>query len=296
MDTGKCRALLCAIEEGTMAQAAEKLGYTPSGVSRMIAALENETGFPLLYRGREGVVPTAECEALLPSLRELLFHEDRYRQTASAICGLNQGTIIVGIAHYDVYFKPLTKLMVEFHKLYPNIKFQVVENISSELAAALREHRIDLCIISKRSELPRWVPLVQDELVVMLSPQHHLAKLAAIPLICLKDENYIDIHANKESDNSLCLEHNHIRLNNRFASVNDDSSALTMVESGMGIAILNNVIAQKMQGNVVFKSLAPAQYVEIGIATHSLEELSPVVHKFVALLEEKLLKQKFTKK
>lgn len=107
MDTSKCRALLYAIENGTMAQAAEQLGYTPSGISRMIVSLENETGFPLLYRGKEGVIPTAECEALLPSIRELLFHEDRYRQTASAICGLNQGTITVGIAHYDFYFKPL---------------------------------------------------------------------------------------------------------------------------------------------------------------------------------------------
>lgn len=290
MDTSKCKALLCAIEEGTMAQAAEKLGYTPSGISRMIVALENETGFPLLYRGREGVVPTAECEALLPSMRELLFQEERYRQTASAICGLNQGTITVGIAHYGVYFKPLTELMVEFHELYSNIRFQVVEDISSELAAALKEHRIDLCIISKRSELPRWVPLLQDEILVMLSPRHPLAKLSAVPLACLNEENYIYIHADKESDNSLCLERNHIRLNNKFASVNDDTFALTMVESGLGIAMLNGVIAQKLQGDVVFRPLEPAQYVEIGIATHALAEVSPLVQKFISLVEDKLLK------
>ena len=40
MDTEKCAALLCALEEGTLARAADRLGYTPSGISRMIAALE----------------------------------------------------------------------------------------------------------------------------------------------------------------------------------------------------------------------------------------------------------------
>ena len=38
----------------------------------MIAALEEENGFPLLLRDRNGVRPTDECEALLPAIRELL--------------------------------------------------------------------------------------------------------------------------------------------------------------------------------------------------------------------------------
>ena len=54
MDTEKCAALLCALEEGTLARAAERLGYTPSGISRMVAALEEELGFPLLVRGHGG--------------------------------------------------------------------------------------------------------------------------------------------------------------------------------------------------------------------------------------------------
>ena len=39
MDTEKCRALLCVLETGSLSAAAEQLGYTPSGVSRMMAAI-----------------------------------------------------------------------------------------------------------------------------------------------------------------------------------------------------------------------------------------------------------------
>ena len=50
MDTERINALLCTIEERSLTAAAEKLGYTTSGISRMMAALEEETGFPLLVR------------------------------------------------------------------------------------------------------------------------------------------------------------------------------------------------------------------------------------------------------
>lgn len=50
MDTEKCRALLAVLEAGSLSAAAEKLDYTPSGLSRMMAALEQELGFPLLSR------------------------------------------------------------------------------------------------------------------------------------------------------------------------------------------------------------------------------------------------------
>lgn len=62
MDTEKCKTLLCILESGSISCAAEKLGYTPSGVSRMIASMEQDAGFPLLIRSRRGIVPTAECK------------------------------------------------------------------------------------------------------------------------------------------------------------------------------------------------------------------------------------------
>ena len=71
MDTEKCRALLAVLEAGSLSAAAEKLDYTPSGLSRMMAALEQELGFPLLSRSHNGVQPTRACRTLLPTLREL---------------------------------------------------------------------------------------------------------------------------------------------------------------------------------------------------------------------------------
>ena len=55
METIKGKALLMAADLGSMTAAAEALGYTQSGITRMISSLEEEIGFPLLSRGKAGV-------------------------------------------------------------------------------------------------------------------------------------------------------------------------------------------------------------------------------------------------
>lgn len=47
-----------AIEEGSLASAAQRCGISPQGVSKSIRELENELGTKLLYRGNRGVAPT----------------------------------------------------------------------------------------------------------------------------------------------------------------------------------------------------------------------------------------------
>ena len=50
METARCKAFLRAAEAGSLTAAAEALGYTPSGVSQLVSALENELGLKLLER------------------------------------------------------------------------------------------------------------------------------------------------------------------------------------------------------------------------------------------------------
>ena len=120
MDTEKCAALLYALEEGTLARAAEKLGYTPSGISRMIAALEEDIGFPLLRRGRGGVTPTGECETLLPAMRQMVYQAECCRQTAAALRGLGLGLFAVGLAGLLFRLAGLPRrLFVLFHRRFP---------------------------------------------------------------------------------------------------------------------------------------------------------------------------------
>lgn len=287
MDTEKCAALLCALEEGTLARAAERLGYTPSGISRMVAALEEELGFPLLYRSRGGVTATGECEALLGAMRQMVYQAECCRQTAAALRGVEQGSVTVG-ANYHFYSRQLAHLMARFRQRHPGIAFQTIEGTSTTLAGALREHRADLCIISRRPGSHQWFPLRRDQLVVMLSPEHPLAREKSVPIRRLETESYIEIYPGRETDNSRILAENGVCPGNRFAGVEDDFSAMAMVEAGLGVALVNALIAETLNGNVVFRPLDPPQYVEVGIATPPPETMSPAARRFLNFVRENM--------
>ena len=53
METARCRAFMVSAEAGSFTRAAEQLNYTPSGVSQLVTAFENELGFALLRRTKE---------------------------------------------------------------------------------------------------------------------------------------------------------------------------------------------------------------------------------------------------
>ena len=65
METARCKAFLYAAETGSITKAAEELSYTPSGVSQLIQAFENEIGAQLLHRNKRGVTLTEEGKRFL---------------------------------------------------------------------------------------------------------------------------------------------------------------------------------------------------------------------------------------
>lgn len=72
MEAVKCEAFLAAAELGSLTATAELLGYTQSGVTRMIGTLEEELGFPLFLRSKKGVQLTENGKLMLPLLREVV--------------------------------------------------------------------------------------------------------------------------------------------------------------------------------------------------------------------------------
>ena len=69
-------------ETGSFSKAAEALDYTQSGISQMMAGLEEELGVKLFARINRGVTLTDNGTRLLPYVRELANQKNRLRQAA----------------------------------------------------------------------------------------------------------------------------------------------------------------------------------------------------------------------
>lgn len=287
MELERYKALLCAIDTGSLTSAAEKLGYTPSGISRMMAALEEETGFPLLIRGREGVLPTPDCQRMLPAIRELLFCGESCQQLAAQIRGLEIGTVVVGTA-YSAYYVWLSNLISQFRWEYPQIQIQIRSGYSTGLLAMMMERQLDLCIISKREGDYDWLPLQEDPMVAWIPENHPLAELDAVPIRVFAREPYIDTYPRVDVDNARLFRQCKVNPNIQFSTM-DSYATYSMVEAGLGISMNNRLNGQDWKGGVKILPLDPAKTIEIGIA--SPKDSAPAARRFTDFIRGYLEKQ-----
>ncbi len=284
METEKIRVLLQVLELGTLSAAAEKLGYTPSGLSRSIASLEQETGLTLLIRERRGVRPTTACEEMLPSWRRLLAAQEQADQALAALLGLDRGRLRIG-SSYGSYLPMLARLVSEFSRQWPGIRVELFEGTSSELGDAVADGQADLALISRRSGDFEWIGWKQEQLMAVLPTSHSLAGESAFPLERFAGESFIEIHPDRETDNSRLFLQENIVPRRRF-SCGDTLAALSMVEVGLGITLVNALLLESWRGNTVALPLDPPCLVEIGVACAPKEIRSPAAEKFLSLLRQ----------
>ena len=167
MDAAKCEIFLRALDRGSLSRAAEELGYTPSGISRSIAALEDELGFSLLVRSRAGVVPTENGQRMIPLFRQFLYWNEQCQQVSAEIRGIDKGTITIG-ANYSPSYHWLPGILARFEEEHPNIHVQILEGCGRDLHNFLEERRVDFCISAYQKGPWDWLPLQDDELAAWL--------------------------------------------------------------------------------------------------------------------------------
>ena len=279
MDTEKCRTLLRVLELGSISAAAEDLGYTPSGISKMMAAMESELGFTLLMRSREGVRPTRECEYMLPLFRRLSDDYMLARETADSLLGMETGDIYVGTP-YPAFFRTLSQLISDFCRQFPGVHVGIIEGMSSELAEKVEDGIADFCIISKREGDFDWVTLTNDPFVAIVSSDHPLNKKGFVSRDDLSHEPFILMHPDAKSDCSIYLEQNGIAPDVRF-SCSDTLAAYHLVEAGLGITLDNQIFTSQFSGNVSALPLDPPFEIPIGIAIPKSGHQSPAAKRFI---------------
>src|SRR3954447_10062520 len=96
IDVGALRALRSLAALGTLAQAADELGFTASAVSQQIKRLEHQVGVPLLAPAGRGVVLTPAGQAIVDSAADVFQALERCAEAAQSVAdGAPRGTLRV---------------------------------------------------------------------------------------------------------------------------------------------------------------------------------------------------------
>ena len=278
MDTQKWAVLLLAAEKGSFSAAAEALGYTQSGITHMMNALEQEAGFPLLLRSRHGVRLTTDAQTLLPRIRALLQSSESLQQELQDIRGLASGNLRIG-AFSSILVGWLPRVMRRFETTWPGIHVQLLDGNTSEMTEWLAAGRVDMSFCSRHQpeDTFDWVPLLQDRLFAVLPLGHALAKHEVIPLAAFAEYPYLEFSTEMFARQAFQQAGIHPAV--KF-SINHGMALVSMIESGLGVGILPELLLNGRE-QVAVRPIDPPLQRELWIALPSHENASPAANRFL---------------
>ena len=279
MNMQKYMAFVKTVELGSFTEAAETLHYSQAGISRMIADLEREWKLTLLERSKYGVRLTSDGEALLPYAKSLCAEFDKMQTQIRDIQGCQTGTIRIG-TFSSVATHWLPKIIREFQKDYPGIDYELLLGDYTEVETWILEGRVD-CGFLRLPTLPglEAVSLAMDPLLVILPEGHPYAEREVFPLKQLEREPFMLLEKGAKAEISAIFEAHGLNPHVHFTTW-DDYAVMSMVEQGLGIAILPELILKRTPYRIIAKPLEVPAFREIGFVVKDKAALSLASRRF----------------
>lgn len=278
------QAFVQVAELGSFTRAAEALSYSQSAVSRLVADLEREWDVTLLERSRAGVALTREGEQLLPAARALCAAHDEFRTRVDSLHNLSAGIIRIG-AFSSVSTHWLPRIIAAFRRDYPGMEYELFLGDYDEMENALITGRIDCAFLRLPTEANGLAatPLTQDELLAVLPEGHPLAALNRVPIEQLAREPFIMLEKGHNEVVAEAFERAGVQPNTQVTTW-DDFTIMAMVEAGMGVSILPELILRRTPYRLVTRPLVQPAYREIGFVTRKCAVLPLAVQRFAEYL------------
>ncbi len=249
-------ALQKIIELGGFTKAADALGYTQSSISQMIASLENELGIKLLTRSRHGVKLTIEGAELFPFIERSIYQYRSMQEKADEIKGIETGIIRVGtISSVTCHWMP--QLINGFKEEYPNVQFLFHQGDYTLIPEWIASGQINFGFVNPLAGTNLKTKTVKSgEMLAVLPKNHPLAKKKSIQLQDIAAEPYILLEEGRYSEPMAAFEAAGIQPNIQY-TIHDDYAIMMMVEAGLGVSILAELILRRTNYDIVCLPIDP---------------------------------------
>ena len=284
MGVSKYKALLTAVDLGSFSAAAQKLGYTQSGLTHMMNALENEIGFSLLERGRFGIKLTPSGERLIPTIRELVTMEDALENEISLVKSFGDTIIRIG-AYTSIALNWLPSIVERFNLEYPDVTVNIQTGTVTEIYGGIAEGRFDFCYVSNN---PRYdyktIPLFSDPFWAVL-PKDYPAKGATFPIEGFNGTKFLMPGLGFDDEIGAIFSERGIQPFVTQTYV-DDPAILSMVEHRLGVSMLSELILTGRQNEVKLLPITPSVSRTLAIVMKHDKVLSTVQKRLIAITKE----------
>jgi DNA-binding transcriptional LysR family regulator len=291
MELRQLRYLVALAEEGSFTRAAANEHIAQPAMSQQIRRLENELGLALVERTTRRVALTEAGELLVVRCRRILAELESADAELQALRGVHTGHVTIGAMH-TMGPVDLSLVLALFRERHPDVRFTVREQTSEEMAEMLRVDELDLAFLSVTERVESrglgLHQLVSEELVVLLPPDHRLARRAELRMAELDGEVFISFREGARLRELLMAAGReagfepHVPLES-----NEPQRVRRLVSRGLGVAILPRSDAEGFGADVAVVSLTrPSLRRDITIAWREGKRLSPAAAEFLDLARE----------
>ena len=235
------QTFLSVVKLGSLSRAAEAHRVTQSAVSQQLRALEQRYGRRLLERAPRTVARPTEAGQLLyrelePLLASFADLEQRVRARSDVIAGNVRVATVYSVGLHTL--PPALKIFLQKH---PEVQVRLEYRRTDQIYAACSSGELDFGIVALPARRAQLVitPLGEDELVLVLPPEHALARQRKVSLSALEQLPFVafdrDIPTRRWVDKALRQQ----RVNVRYVMDLDNIETIKRsVEAGLGLSIL----------------------------------------------------------
>lgn len=273
---------------GSATAAAERLGLSQPGVSRLIASLERDVGFELFYRQKGRLVPTAEGLMVFDEVSLAFSNIDRINALVRDIRNHDTGQLKI-VAPPSFAEGVLSDVVENFCRAYPKVRLNI-DSRSTETAKTLVATRAVDCGFAK---LPLDRPDIAAERIVScdticaLPKGHRLASAPFLTPEMLRDEPLVLLGQGRQSRTRIEDAFRQARVHPIVKiETHTVGSACAFAAQGLGIAIVNELMARSfLHKNLRLMPFRPQMRHEFVFITSALTRPSRLAEAF--LLETK---------
>lgn len=284
------QAFTAVLQLGSVSRAAEALLLTQPAVTKLLRALEEETGIALFDRRRRRLVPTHEARRFEQEAARLFAAARQVDRLATTMRAAGLGELrVAAMPSLGNRFVP--RLLAHFAREAEGLRVSMTVASSIEVHDLVQSGQVDLGIahpVTSGSGLVVGAPLLLPG-ILALPPGHRLARRRQVDLAALHGEPQVSLSRQyrlRDMVDELFERHGVVPV--PVAETQSAAAACEMVAGGIGFAIVDAVSAQAQSAGLVLKTLQPTVAFPVHILAPPGRPMSTLAARFLAALQASL--------
>jgi len=287
MNLKQLQQFVTLAETGNFHQAAARLHMAQPPLSVSIRKLEEELGGALFSRHPTGVRLTPVGQAMLGDARQALFHAEQCQKAVSAALHGEGGLLRVGFIGSATYAL-LPRLIPSFRKRFPNIELELAESTTATILDRLDQGSLDVGLVRfpvLHAGHFKLTPLEDDEFVLAVATDSPWGQQRQVALADAAEEPFV-MYAESAVPNLYAVSVLRCQQSGFSPRIAQEAvqvqTIISLVESGLGVALVPGVARRYVNRGVKFLSLTDnPTHTPIGIALATPQHApSRLLHSF----------------